>query len=271
MGAAATTPPQRARILIVDDEEHVRSGIQRSLMLLGYHAETAASGEEALRMLERDSFDVMLLDIRMPGMDGVEVMRQVQQRHSDLLILVLTGHASVESAIAAVKYQAADYLRKPASIHTIARAVAEAINRRAEEKRRYAQARQSEGTEEEEPSAERRVLCVGPVVLNLDLRVAVVNWKGEEILQAKLSPSEAALLAHLMRHPQSVLSSRSLARQALGYDLTEAEARELVRPHICRLRRKIEPDPGRPRLIRTVAGRGYFFALPGHEPAGGDG
>ncbi len=252
---------RRVRILVVDDEEHVRSGIRRSLTLMGYHAEAAASGEEALRMLERDSFDVMLLDIRMPGMDGVEVMRRARRLHSDLLILVLTGYASLESAIAAVKCHAADYLLKPASIHTIAEAVAGALGRRAEEARRRGRAWQREGGRWERPSADEGVLCVGPVVLNLELRLAVVTWGEEEVLQAELSPSEAALLAHLMRHPRSVLSCRALARQALGYDLTEAEAREIVRPHICRLRRKIEPDPAHPRLIRTVVGRGYRFVV----------
>ncbi|HHS96387.1 MAG TPA: response regulator transcription factor [Chloroflexi bacterium] len=251
-------PNQRARILVVDDEEHIRSGIRRSLTLLGYHAEEAASGEEALRMLEQGQFEVMLLDIRMPGMDGVEVMRLAREISPDLLILVLTGYASLESAIAAVKCHAVDYLLKPASVHTIAEAVSRALQRRAEAERRGRQRTPRSPSPPEEPE-EEAVLCVGPVALNLQIRVAVVSGGDGDVLQAKLSPTETALLAQLMRYPQTVLSCRTLAQRALGYDLTEAEAREIIRPHICRLRRKIEPDPAHPRLIRTIVGRGYQF------------
>ncbi|MBU0703722.1 MAG: response regulator, partial [Chloroflexi bacterium] len=123
---AATSVTPETRVLVVDDETHVRSALARSLALLGYRADEAASGHHALAMLERTPYDAMVLDIRMPGMDGVEIMRRVHHVYPDLHIIVLTGHATLESAIVAVKSNAADYLLKPASVYDIAAAIANA-------------------------------------------------------------------------------------------------------------------------------------------------
>jgi len=239
-------------VLVVDDETHVRSALARSLTLLGYRADEAASGHHALAMLERTPYDAMVLDIRMPGMDGVEVMQWAYQMYPDLSIILLTGHASLESAIAAVRSNATDYLLKPASVHDIAAAIARALQQRARQ-----------GPPRALPP--ERFLCVGPVTLDRERhRVIVAGTGGGRSLRARLSVSELALLLQLMQHPDTVLSCRELARTALGYELDDKvsrrEAQSIVRPHIYRLRKKIEPDPGHPRLICNVPGKGYFFA-----------
>ena len=244
----ATSVIPEARVLVVDDEAHVRSALARSLTLLGYRADEAASGHHALAMLERTPYDAMVLDIRMPGMDGVEVMQWAYQMYPDLSIILLTGHASLESAITAVRSNAADYLLKPASVYDIAAAIARALQQRAQQ-----------GPPRALPP--ERFLCVGPVTLDRERHLTLVaDTSGGRSLGARLTVSESALLVHLMQHPDTVFSCRELARTALDYDVSRREAQSIVRPHIYRLRKKIEPDPGHPRLIRNVPGEGYFFA-----------
>ena len=191
----------------------------------------------------------MVLDIRMPGMDGVEVMHRAYEMYPDLSIILLTGHATLESAIAAVKSRAADYLLKPASPHDIAAAVARALQRR---------------TQEDPPRAlsSERFLCLGPVTLDRERHQAIVaGARGVRSLRAQLTISESALLVHLMEHPGVVFSCRELARAALDYDnVSDEEAQWIIRPHISRLRKKIEPDQSYPYLIRTTPGVGYFFS-----------
>jgi DNA-binding response OmpR family regulator len=244
----ATSSIPEVRVLVVDDEMHVRSALTRSLALAGYHADEAASGYQALQLLERGPYDVMLLDIRMPGMDGVEVMSRAHQSHPDLRIIILTGHATLESAIAAIKSHAADYLLKPASVHDIVAAVADVL-------------RWDTREEPARTSPPELLLRAGPVTLNQGRHLVTVAGAADaDPLTAALTVSESALLAHLMQHPDTVFSCRELAQAALGYHVTEGEARSIIRPHISRLRKKIEPDPGCPRLIRTVAGKGYLFS-----------
>jgi DNA-binding response OmpR family regulator len=263
MDPTAPPPIPQARVLIVDDEEPVRTALARSLTLLKYSADVAASGEQALEMLERAPYDVMLLDLRMPGLGGVEVMRRAAQVRSDLSIVVLTGHATLESAIAAVKSDAVDYLLKPASIHELAAAVSKALQRRAETLRRQRLFRALEGetsTETPRASTLAQLLHAGPIVVDRESGLAVVAGTDDAgDLTAELTVCEAKLLAYMMQHPHAALSCRELARSALGYDLTEREAQGIVRPHICRLRKKIEPHSYGPRLIRTISGRGYRF------------
>jgi DNA-binding response OmpR family regulator len=269
---AATPPIPQARVLVVDDEAHVRSALVRSLGLLGYRASEAGSGHQALEMLERTPYDAMVLDMRMPGMDGVEVMRRACQVRPGLSIIVLTGHATLESAITAVKSGAVDYLLKPASLHDVAVAVASALRRCTERLRRQHlfqvigkaldEMRAIEGSVDTTPTPTlKRFLYAGPVTLDREKRLAVVaGADGAGASDVELTVSEAALLACLMQRPGTVLSCRELARAALNYDVEGQEAQGIVRPHVCRLRRKIEPHPAHPCLIRTIPGKGYLFA-----------
>jgi DNA-binding response OmpR family regulator len=261
-----TPPVPEARVLVVDDEPNVRSALTRSLALLGYRADAASSGYEALGMLQRTPYDLMVLDLRMPGMDGVEVMQRSRQLRPDLLVIVLTGHATLDSAIAAVKSHAIDYLLKPASLHDLAEAVANALQQRAQTLRRQRlldvmdqtldALRDSEAAKPRLPSLER-FLRAGPVTLDCDKRLAVIGEMPAR--SAELTENEVSILAYLMERPDQVISTGELARAALGYDVTAHEARNIVRPHIFRLRRKIEADPQEPRLICTIRGRGYLF------------
>ena len=265
-------PIPKARILVVDDEPTVRAVITRALALMGYRVDEAASGSQALARLSLVPYDLMLLDLRMPGMDGVQVMKWVEEAQPGLLVIVLTAHASLESAIAAVRAGAANYLLKPCSIRDIQAAIARALQHRQKALHRQhlvgviAEAVEALQAKEEgdvlaSPERPLRFLHCGPVALDLEKHLVVVRGPDDAgSLNTELTASEAALLAYLMQHPDTVFSCRQLARAALGYDVSEREAGIIVRPHISRLRNKIEPDPVHPRLIRTIRGKGYLFS-----------
>ena len=272
MSARPAPPIPQARILVVDDETAARTTMARALNLMGYRADEAASGSQALAQLAAHPYDLMLLDLRMPDMDGVEVLQRVQESHPNLLVIVFTAHATLESAIAAVRAGAADYLLKPCPIRDVEAALARALQRRRERLRRQhlfrvitdaLAALQAEEEPETRPPLGRleRFLQCGPVTLDQEKRLVVVA--GADSLgnrDAELTAHETALLAYLMQHPDAALPCRELALGALGYHVSELEAQGLIRPHISHLRKKIEPDPVHPRLIRTVRGKGYLFS-----------
>lgn len=250
-----------ARILVVDDEPTPRMAITEGLNLMGYQADEAASGEEALRRLAAQPYDLMLLDLRMPGLDGVEVMRRVRQIDTHLQVIVLTAYGSLESAIEAVRAGAADYLLKPCSLRDTEMAIAQALQKHREHLFISAEssARGPDRSLGSEPS--RRILRRGPVTLDWERALVLVSGSGGSMSHAvQLTPSEAALLACLMQSPDTVRSCRALAHEALGYQVSEQEARELVRPHISRLRHKIKAVLPGPTLIRTVRSKGYLFS-----------
>ncbi|MBN1660522.1 MAG: response regulator transcription factor [Anaerolineae bacterium] len=268
-------PIPGARVLIVDDEETTRRAITRALELTGYEAEGVASGEHALARLASSSYDLMLLDLRMPGMDGVDVMHRVAARYPDLLVIVFTAHATVDSAIEAVRAGAVDYLLKPTSVREVHAAVSRALEQRREKLRRRHLIRvmaealaalQAEEAHDHRQAGTRgeRFLHAGPVALDMEKRLVVVSRPDvRDSLDAELTENEAALLGCLMENPGAPLSCRVLAATALGYDVIEAVARGIVRPHISRLRKKIEFDPTHPTLVRTIRGQGYLFTPEG--------
>ncbi|MFQ5611116.1 MAG: response regulator transcription factor [Anaerolineae bacterium] len=261
------------RLLIVDDEPQIRSALVRALSLVGYQVESAATGQQALALLEAAPCDLMVLDLRLPDLDGVEVMEQARSMQPDLLIIVLTGYATLESAIAAVKFYAADYLQKPASVHDIAAVIATTLEERFEWSQRQrlldmmSQALEtlrrmeapryvSSGSETELARSER---FVRSNVLLLDRHKRRVVLRRQPEASIELTEGEATILAHLMEHPNQACSCPELAQALLDRNLNKREAQGLIRPYIFRLRQKIEAAPGKPHLIRTIRGRGYLF------------
>jgi DNA-binding response OmpR family regulator len=261
-----------ARILVVEDEPSTRYLTREALSSVGYQVDDAASGEEAIEKLRSSSYDVMLLDLRMPGMDGTEVLRRVQESYPDLSVIVLTAYATVDSAILAVKAGAADYLRKPSSLRDIESAVSRALQRKREQLRRQhligviagaLEALQSEDARTPVASDRdsERFLQHGAITLDRQRRLVAVAMTGDAGGHgAELTEAETALLACLMQSPDTPLPCRELARDALGYNVEDLEAEDIVRPHISRLRRKLDPDRSHPSLIRTVRGKGYLLS-----------
>ncbi len=262
-----------AKLLIVDGESRIRSALKRALKLEGYSVEDVDSGHKALMLLERTPYDLILLDMLMPDIDGMEVMCRARQLQTELLIIVLTSHATLESAIAAVRSDAVDYLQKPINPNLIVEAVNEAINKRAQQLLlgrlihtvgdTMDALRQVE-TETESPSTPHtpldHIVHVHPLALDYQRRQVVISGDSPQTIE--LTDGEIEVLGSLMAHPNQVLACRQLAYITWGYDVGEIEGQSMIRPHISRLRRKIEIDPKVPQLIRTVRGRGYLFAPP---------
>ncbi|MFP5223464.1 MAG: response regulator [Acidobacteriota bacterium] len=120
----------QARVLVVDDEKDFNETIVKRLKRRGFVAETALSGPEALSVLARQEFDVALLDIMMPGMDGIEVLREVKKRYPGMEVILLTGHASVESGVQGMSIGANAYLIKPVDFEELLAAIAQAYERK---------------------------------------------------------------------------------------------------------------------------------------------
>jgi DNA-binding response OmpR family regulator len=263
-----------ARILLVDDDANVLLALSRSLKLRGYTTvDEAHSGAEAVEKFTRLPYDVMMLDIRMPDMDGMEVLQKAQQIRPSLPVIILTGHAAMESALASLKSgMVVDYLMKPASLDQVEAAIRKALRRRLTELQQQHSLETAiaalEQLKTESPAAPARTVALpterflhaGPVSLDRDNRQATLQWEGKTHTTV-LTASEENILALLMSKPGDVYSSRRIARDALSYDLNEIEAKSIVHPHIVRLRRKIEKDSKHPGLIRTVRGKGYTLNL----------
>jgi DNA-binding response OmpR family regulator len=233
-----------AHILIVDDEDTLRYFLRRTLESEGYQVSEAADGEVALDLLEHERFDLALVDLRMAGVDGLEVMRQFRQRSPETQIIIVTAYASVPSAVEALRQGAHDYLTKPFNTEELLASVADGLARR------HAPA--------PAPGApHKNQLTHGDLVL--DYNMHQVTRSGQVL---DLTPTEFDLLVCLMESPNTALDSITVLKQIRGYEATESEARAIVRVHVHRLRQKLEPDVALPRYIMTVAGGRYVFTPP---------
>lgn len=260
-----TTEPSipNVRILIVDDETGVRHTLTELFARLGYQATEAASGQVALDEMARQRFDLAILDLNMPDMDGTEVLKAARPLAPDTVFIILTGYGTLDSAIVAIRHGAFDYLIKPSSVKEIVRAVEAGL---AERQRRLSQEepvvlleraltslRDATQRQDALPPA-KRFLQTSDVTVDTFRRLAVVRGRPVD-----LTKTEFEILTHLMRHRDRVVSCRELVAHVRGYDLDERDARVFLRSHIHRLRHKLERDPARPRLIRTARGSGYVF------------
>lgn len=258
-----------ARILIVDDEAVTRVSLLDAMRLEGYEVATAASGEEAMSLLEkREPFDLVILDLKMPGMDGLEVAERIHVTSSDTIVILLTAFGAMETAIEAIRKGAHDYLLKPCPIPKILDSVREGLSKRLQEQTRLRLVEQLKQTvaaldameqpEDVEALGDHgrdRFLRVRDVVVDLQKHIA--TRQGEPL---DMTPTELKVLSCLMETPDEVWSPEDLVRRTRGYDADTEGARAIIRVHIRRLRKKLEPDPGDPVYVINVRGIGYMFA-----------
>ncbi len=261
-----------ARILVVDDEATTRVSLAEVLRLEGYDVVTAESGEQALEVMGNQSpFDLMIVDIKMPGMDGLQLTEEVQRRAPETVIILLTAFGSLETAIQAIRRGAHDYLLKPCPVPQILASVREGLAKYQRETHRRKLVTQLEHTLSELVGVEKgerttsaaQVLEVQGVCLDRDRHSVTVEGRS-----VSLTPTEFKLLACLMEKAGQICSPQQLLRCAQGYDADPWGARAIIRVHVRRLRRKLEPDPSRPRYIINFRGVGYMFPLlpPEEEP-----
>ena len=129
---------ETAHVLVVDDEGAIRYSVSKTLQRVGYHVGEAASGEEALDLMKKSHFDVILTDIRMPGLSGVDLLKRIKDQAPDAIVILMTGYASLGTAVEALRLGAHDYLIKPSSSQDIRQSVARGIERSRNLKRRRA-------------------------------------------------------------------------------------------------------------------------------------
>jgi len=263
---------EKVRVLVVDDEESNCAVLVRALQLLGYEAESAANGRLALERLSQIRFSVMLLDLKMPEMNGEAVLANIRSRYPDLGVIVLTAYATLESAIGAVKAGAVDYLLKPQKIAEIDAAIQRALKRQETSRQKEhlvnvmqqaLSALQADELSSPAATSVQETLQLGRLTFDAEHRqVSILPARPDESPRTvNLTEVQAAILLYLAEHSRRVIGSRELAAQALGYnDLSELEAERIVRPHILRLRRKLENEPGHPEFIRSIRGKGYCFS-----------
>ena len=255
-------PP--SRILVVDDEAVMRATLEEFLSGTGFQVTTAANGQAALTELQRKPIDLMLLDLRMDGLDGLQVMEAAKQIAPDTVIVMLTAHGTLESAITAMRRGAFDYLLKPCQMPEILEAVQRGLAHRSQSIRqrdlvtlmqRAIQELSLPGTTPPEAASSDRFIQSRGISLDLQRHVATAHG---QLLDLTLT--EFKLLAYLMQRPDQVIAPRDLVGAVQGYEADEYEARAIVRVHIRRLRQKLEPDPDNPEYVLNVRGVGYLFA-----------
>ncbi|MBN1887381.1 MAG: response regulator transcription factor [Thermoflexales bacterium] len=267
----------QARILIVDDEEAIRFFLSEELSQAGYTVLTAGGGEEALVLLQREPIDLVLLDLKMGGISGLQVMEEIEKRPMPPVVIMLTAHASLDSAVGAMRRGGFDYLKKPCRPEDLLTSVEKGLAKRREAIQRQQMihlieetARQLEAPARSEKAASRPVihspLASRPRFLEgrgllLDLERETVTLAGKPL---PLTQSEFRLLACLMENAGQPVSYSQLV-EALhgdkGGEWEDWEERQAISTHLWRLRRKLSHGPdGRPYVV-NMRGRGYKFAV----------
>ena len=269
-----------ARILVVDDEGAIRYSVTKTLQRIGYKVDAVGSGEEAVDLLDHNEFEVVLTDIRMPGMSGVDLLAHVREKYPDTSVILMTGYASLNTAVESLRLGAHDYLVKPSSSRDIRESVDRGVERAKGMRRRrrlltMIQAGVEELNENDfdpqpqvslaemeqsaaypgdmtPPPTSLAAMELGPLTLYPGrYQIAL----GEKTVD--LTPTEFDLLLYLAAHRGRVVPCSELVREVRGYAVDEEEAREVIRPHVSNLRRKVKIAPHNIDLIVNVRGIGY--------------
>ena len=259
------------RILVVDDEAAERITLGEVLRLEGYHVTLAASGEQALAIVRQEPmFDLAILDLRLPGMDGLQVLDGIRRISAETIVILITGYGTLETAVQALRKGAYDFLLKPSPVEEVLVAVRRALSELKAGRHRRLLISQLQNTLQALVATTDGLMGVealsglekddGATVvgdIQIDKGKHLVTYRGQPV---ELTPTEFRLLECLVGRVGEVCTPQDLVRCAQGYDTDAWGARSIVRVHIRRLRRKLEPDPENPRYILNVRGVGYLFA-----------
>ena len=259
------------RILIIDDEANVRRLLSRVLQRAGFLVEGVVSGAEALRLLPENQFHLVYLDIRMPDMSGLDVLKEIRLSWPDLPVTLLTAHASLQTALDAIRLGAKDYLVKPIDPEVFVAQTRmilqeQIIEQRKRELRQQIAALQDElyqlQQKQEAPTEIRsegqlddaeRFLKRGHLILDMRAQRAILD---DRVLD--LPPTAFKYLAVLAQHAPEVVSYQTLVSEAQGYAMVPNEASELAKYHIHVLRQTLHDiDPQKEGIIDNLRGVGY--------------
>lgn len=240
----------KSNILVVDDENIARQSLTEILKLEGYSVVSVSNGQAAVEHVRTHPVDLMVVDLRMPGMDGLQVIQVVNQTSPDTEVILLTAHGSTDSAIQALRLRIHDYLTKPAAPAQVLASVKKGLTRRTA--KLQAKSGVNDLAEVDETAIEFR-LKDGTLV---DLSRRQIR-SGKKI--EHLTPAEGRLLRILMENEGKVFSHRELVLLVQGYDTSQREAPEILRPLVSRLRHKLDEFPALSERVASVRGTGYVY------------
>lgn len=267
--------PLRDSILIVDDEPKLARSLSLILQRSDYRVTTAPDGASALQLLQAGAYDLVFLDIRLPDQSGIQLLPQIHSIYPEMPVVILTAHATLETAIGAVRAGARDYLLKPINPEDILTRTKKILDEQAQPKRKREITSQIEALLTELKAADEppgqsqpakppaasfdpsRYLKRGD--LQLDLHTHHITLGGREI---SLPPSTFDYLVTLMRHSPNPVPYEILVKESQGYqEISRIEAKEMTRWQIHELRKALEDDQTRPHLIITVRDVGYRLVI----------
>jgi len=225
----------REKILIIEDEADLVKGLELNLADEGYEVTWAADGREGLRRALEEAPDLIILDIMLPGMNGLEVCRELRQKKANIPVIMLTAKSEEVDKVVGLEIGADDYITKPFSVRELLARVKAHLRR-----------------EKMEPRTVAKTFAFG------DVEVDFVHFKvrraGKEF---DLTSLEVDILKYLISHKGEVVSREALLDKVWGYD--KFPTTRTIDNHILKLRKKIEEDPSRPRHIFSIYGEGYRF------------
>jgi two-component system, OmpR family, phosphate regulon response regulator OmpR len=239
-----TNAIRRDKIVVVDDDPRLRELLQRYLSQEGFDVSVAESGEELMRMLPKEAVDLLVLDVMMPGENGIAVCRRLRANQITIPIIMLTAKSEELDRITGLEVGADDYLSKPFNPRELLARINAVLRRRPNSEAPGA------------PAGVKEVVTFGP--FSFDIASRKLQRNGEEL---PLTTGEFAMLKTLVRHPRQPLTRDKLAQLTRGRDIKPTDRSLDVQ--ISRLRRLVEEDPAMPRYLQTVWGTGYVFVPDG--------
>ncbi len=256
-------------ILIIDDETALRHTLARILQRANFEVTTAASGQESLTLLSQQRFNLVYLDIRMPDMNGLEVLKTIQSRFPELPVILFTAQPDLNSAVDALRHGAVDYLLKPIKPHVLIDRTQAVLAKQEKDRHKREVQMQIDALQTElkilennqniqpEPvskaaNASERFLTHGKLTLDLHTHRLVIEER-----TINFPPATFDYLLVLVRHAPNVVDYQTLVTEAQGYQVESREAHELVKWHAHHIRQAIEPDVHNPTYLINVRGIGY--------------
>jgi two-component system KDP operon response regulator KdpE len=226
------------RILVIDDDPQIRRAMRTTLNARGYEVADARTGEEGLNELRSGTYDLVLLDMNMPGLGGIETCRLIRSR-SEIAIIMLTVSNAEKDKVEALDAGADDYVTKPFSTPELLARIRATLRRLPQ------------------PPDQAELRQLGQRGLEIDLASRQATVRGRT---SRLTAKEFDLLSYLLAHPNKTIAHRELLQAIWGPDY--GDELEYLRVFVNRLRKKIEPDPSKPQFLVTDAWAGYRFQLP---------
>ena len=261
-------------ILIVDDEASLRQTLARILQRAGYEVSTAANGREGITMSGKNTFDLIYLDIRMPDLSGLDVLRSIREHHPDIPVILFTAQPDLHSAVEALRRGATDYLLKPLRPQAVIDRTQSILSDHQKKRRKRELERQLDALQAEIQALDKggeagrgqtiktttasddRFLVRGTLKLDMHTRRASMNDQSID-----LPPTSFDYLLVLARHTPNVVDYQTLVAEAQGYESNLREAQELTKWHVHHIRQAMEANPRKPSHLINVRGRGYRLVV----------